>query len=390
MAGISTQPSMWVQFVNLGDKVILEGIVWNLETEANFGFCKWRIRRNICLFVSSNVNLIFYHSLPVNKDNFQFYIGRIQGIKLLVICWCLHWYHFKMQFSFLSVETFLRIIFGILLFTFQIISNVYITCLFSRSSRNVSPSLYYNLLKCCLFCSCWWKVFFTSAEKAIPIMWKVSTNKLFPLGKPACSSTSLHVACYIFFIFVKFYLGTCSWKNKLSFQMMKFCSLLIYKSFIQIKFYNIPPRHISINFYLDFKYLYLISTLSYSDTTMFTLSFRGFSSILFFDLTFFWFPLHTFRTSWQHLYDEAGWLAVMIFTVPCIAVGICCFACCCMEPFDEAEFWEEYIAAHERAAAEKARLEALGEEGVGEWMAEPMCWPTFDVDALWLQCMGLL
>ena len=39
-----------------------------------------------------------------------------------------------------------------------------------------------------------------------------------------------------------------------------------------------------------------------------------------------------------------------------------------MEPFDEAEFWEEWIAAHERAAAEKARLEALGEEGVGEWM----------------------
>ena len=37
-----------------------------------------------------------------------------------------------------------------------------------------------------------------------------------------------------------------------------------------------------------------------------------------------------------------------------------------MKPFDEAEFWEEYIAAHESAAAEKARLEALGEEGVGE------------------------
>ena len=49
-----------------------------------------------------------------------------------------------------------------------------------------------------------------------------------------------------------------------------------------------------------------------------------------------------------------------------------------MEPFDEAEFWEEYIAAHERAAAEKARLEALGEEGVGESMR----WRSFDVDAL--------
>lgn len=56
----------------------------------------------------------------------------------------------------------------------------------------------------------------------------------------------------------------------------------------------------------------------------------------------------------------------MIFTVPCIAVGICCFAVCCMEPFDEAEFWAEYIEAAERAAAEKARLEALGEEGPGE------------------------
>ena len=61
-----------------------------------------------------------------------------------------------------------------------------------------------------------------------------------------------------------------------------------------------------------------------------------------------------------------------------------------MEPFDEAEFWEEYIAAHERAAAEKARLEALGEEGVGEWMAKSVCWRSFDVDILSVTTMYVI
>ena len=61
-----------------------------------------------------------------------------------------------------------------------------------------------------------------------------------------------------------------------------------------------------------------------------------------------------------------------------------------MEPFDEAEFWEEYIAAHERAAAEKARLEALGEEGVGEWITESECWQSFGVNVLSLTTMYVI
>ncbi len=53
-----------------------------------------------------------------------------------------------------------------------------------------------------------------------------------------------------------------------------------------------------------------------------------------------------------------------------------------MEPFDEAEFWAEYIAAAEQAVAEKARLEALSEQEAaapGELRCVVSCPPSFSV-----------
>ncbi len=37
-----------------------------------------------------------------------------------------------------------------------------------------------------------------------------------------------------------------------------------------------------------------------------------------------------------------------------------------MEPFDEAEFWEQWVADAQAREAERKRLEALGEAGAGD------------------------
>ena len=43
---------------------------------------------------------------------------------------------------------------------------------------------------------------------------------------------------------------------------------------------------------------------------------------------------------WQDIYNESPWLALLVFGVPCLVVGIVCYALCCMEPLDEEELIE--------------------------------------------------
>ena len=39
----------------------------------------------------------------------------------------------------------------------------------------------------------------------------------------------------------------------------------------------------------------------------------------------------------QALYHEAGWLALFIFGIPTVVIGIVCYALCCIEPVDDEE-----------------------------------------------------